>query len=346
MDAWSDSTMNLLRRLSPFWLFLLFGCGGSQPRVVLYCAQDREFAEGVLADFTAQTNLAVAPKYDTEADKSVSLYFEITHEKDRPRCDIFWNNEILSTIRLQKQGLLLPYTSEPGQLYPHAADNSWYAFAGRARILIVNNNLIPAGEHPRSLLHLTDSRWKDRAAMARPQFGTSATQAACLFEVLGKEKAEAHYRGLKANGIQILAGNKDVAVAVGQGRAPDGRPVAVGVTDTDDAMEEIRAGRPVSIIFPDQDDLGTLFIPNSVAIIKGCPNLDGARQLVDHLLSGEVEIALMKAGWHFPMRRGQFSEIPAPELKGGDRRMNVDFEKAADQWEGVQRFLTQEFARP
>jgi iron(III) transport system substrate-binding protein len=323
----------------------MFGCGGSQPRVVLYCAQDREFAEEVLNDFKHKTQLAVAPKYDTEADKSVSLYFELVHEKDRPRCDVFWNNEILSTIRLQKQGLLVPYISEPGQFYPHAADDTWYAFAGRARVIIVNTNLVPEAERPRSLLRLTETRWRNRVAMARPQFGTSATQATCLFQVMGKEKAEAYYSGLKENGVQIVAGNKDVAVAVGQGRSPDGRPVAVGVTDTDDAMEEIRAGRPVAIVFPDQDELGTLFIPNTVAIIKGCPNLKGARRLVDHMLGSDVEQALMKSGWHFPMRRGN-NEIPAAELRGGDKRMKVDLEKAAELWEDVQKFLQQEFARP
>jgi iron(III) transport system substrate-binding protein len=337
--------MNLPRCFIIALILGVFGCGGSQPRVVLYCAQDREFAEGVLKDFTDKTQLAVAPKYDTEADKSVSLYFEITHEKDRPRCDVFWNNEIVSTIRLQKQELLVPYSSEPGQLYPHAQDNTWYAFAGRARIIIVNTSLVPEGERPHSLLQLTEPRWKDRVAMARPQFGTSATQAACLFQVLGKQKADEYYRGLRANGVQIVPGNKDAAVAVGQGRSPDGRPVAVGVTDTDDAMEEIQAGHPVAIIFPDQDELGTLFIPNTVAIIKGCPNPDGARRLVDHLLGGDVEQALMKSGWHFPMRRGN-SEVPAPELRGGDRKMKVDFEKAAELWEEVQKFLSEEFARP
>src|SRR5258708_7508229 len=115
--------MHWLRTVSAFLFLTLSACGSSQPRVVLYCAQDREFADGVLDAFTRETSLSVAGKYDTEADKSVSLYFEIVHEKDRPRCDVFWNNEILSTIRLQKQGLLLKHASEPGQLYPHAADN-------------------------------------------------------------------------------------------------------------------------------------------------------------------------------------------------------------------------------
>ncbi|HEY7427525.1 MAG TPA: hypothetical protein VH682_25050, partial [Gemmataceae bacterium] len=97
-------------------LVLLLCCAGcprsaSEPRVVLYCAQDQEFAVPVLDEFGRLSGLTVAPKYDTEADKSVSLYQELVAEKNRPRCDVFWNNEILSTIRLQKQGLLEPYDS-------------------------------------------------------------------------------------------------------------------------------------------------------------------------------------------------------------------------------------------
>src|SRR6185369_5723555 len=155
--------------------------GGDLPRVVLYCAQDREFAEELLADFTKKTGLPVVPKFDTEANKSVSLYQELLAEKQRPRCDVFWNNEILSTIRLQKQGLLEPYDSPAARPYPaatKAADHTWHAFALRARVILVNTRLVQEDERPKSLLNLADPRWRGRVAMARPQFGTSATQAA------------------------------------------------------------------------------------------------------------------------------------------------------------------------
>ena len=339
--------MSLPRFISVLLILASTGCQGSQPRVVLYCAQDREFAVEILGEFTRQTGLTVAPKYDTEADKSVSLYREVVEEKNRPRCDVFWNNEILSTIRLQKQGILEPYASEPGKLYPRASDETWHAFAERARVLIVNTNLVSETERPRSLLELTEPRWKGRVTMARPQYGTSATQAACLFQVLGNEKAEAFYRGLKANGVQISPGNKQAAEWVGQGRTPAGQAVAVGITDTDDAMEEVRAGRGVAIVFPDQDGMGTLYIPNSVAIVKGSPNPEGARKLVDYLLNGEVETALEKAGWHFPIRRGHDeTRAPAPELQAGGRHLKVDFGTAANLWDEVQQFLKVEFARP
>ena len=73
------------------------------------------------------------------------------------------------------------------------------------------------------------------------------------------------------------------------GRTPAGQEIAVAVTDTDDSLEEIKAGSHVAIIFPDRQEvpgnrMGTLFLPNTVAIIRGCPDPQGARKLVDFLL--------------------------------------------------------------
>jgi iron(III) transport system substrate-binding protein len=328
------------------------GCGrGAKPRVVLYCAQDREFAEEILPEFTSRTGLEVIPKYDIESEKSVGLALEISREKSRPRCDVHWNNEILWTIRLQRQGLLEPYASPSAADYPSfakAKDDTWHAFAERARVLLVNTNLLPKPEdRPRSLLDLSDPRWKGRAVMAKPNFGTSATQVACLCEVLGTEKAKQFYRGLKDNGINIVPGNKQVAEGVSEGR------FAVGITDTDDAIGEVSAGKPVAIVFPDRDApkesrMGTLFIPNTVAIVRGGPNPAGARQLVDFLLSPEVEAKLAEADSHqIPMNPQVHATLPKEfATRQTAKAMDVDFEKAADLWDEVQEFLRNEFARP
>jgi iron(III) transport system substrate-binding protein len=352
-------TATMKRERLNFWLALGVvgvalagapGCGSQKARVVLYCAQDQEFADQVLGEFIHGTGLKVDPKFDTEADKSVSLYVELVNEKARPRCDVHWNNEILSTIRLQRQGLLEPYRSLSAAPYPASArarDDTWHAFAARARILIINTNQVREADRPRSLLDLTDARWKGRMAMAKPQFGTSATQAACLFEVLGRERARNYYLGLRENDVKIVPGNKQVAEGVGQGQ------FAVGITDTDDAIAEVEAGRPVTILFPDRDRshgdrMGTLFIPNTVAVIRGCPNLEGARKLVDYLLSPEVEAKLAETASHqIPLNPQVKAHLPREiERPEAVKTMEVDFDKAADLWDEVQTFLRNEFARP
>ena len=128
-----------------------------------------------------------------------------------------------------------------------AKDETWYGFAARARILLVNTKLVGEADRPRGINDLLDPRWKGKIGIAKPLFGTTATQAACLFVAWGDDKAKAFFRDLKANGVQVLSGNKQVATAVGSGQ------LAFGLTDTDDAMGELDAGSPVQIIYPDRE---------------------------------------------------------------------------------------------
>lgn len=331
-------------------IVLLAGCQKPESRVVLYCAQDREFAEPLFAGFKADSGLDVAPKFDTEANKSVSLARELEAEAGRPRCDVHWNNEILNTIRLARKGVYESYSSPNAAPFPdwtRPADRTWQAFAARARVLIVNTTLVPEADRPRSLLDLTAARWKGQVALAKPQFGTTATQAAALFEVLGPDAARGFYRGLKANNVQVVAGNKQVAVGVAEGR------FAVGLTDTDDALTELNAGKPVALVFPDRDGhpahprLGVLYIPNTVALVRNGPNPAGGRKLIDYLLRPEVEQKLAEGGgFQIPLNPAVRANLPATVVTPGTaKRTAVDWEKAADLWDDVQTFLRDEFAR-
>jgi len=325
------------------------GCGrGStpeSPRVVVYTALDREFSRPVLEAYREKSGVDVAAKYDVESTKTVGLTQEIIAEAQggRPRCDLFWNNEILQTLRLKQKGLLAPFRPANGADIPatfKAKDGSWYGFAARARILLVNTKLVPAADRPRGLHDLTAPRWKGKVGLAKPLFGTTATHAACLFVAWGDGPARAFFAALKANEALILSGNKGVAQAVGAGQ------LAFGLTDTDDAMEEVTAGNPVAIIYPDRgpEELGTLFIPNTLAILKGAPHAAAAEALADHLLGPEVEAALANGpSAQIPLNRR--TAAPARvETPKTVHAMAADFEAAAARWDGIAAYLAEEFA--
>ena len=315
------------------------GCWSRAPReVVVYTALDSEFSEPIFADFETERGITVLPKFDTESTKTVGLTEALLAERDQPRCDVFWNNEILHMIRLRGQGILDTYHSPVAESYPtmyRSADGYWHGFAARARVLIVNASLLPEADRPTSIHDLADPKWRGKAAIAKPLFGTTATHAACLFAALGPTEAREYFRALKKNNVQVLSGNKQVALSVASGRA------LFGLTDTDDAIIEVEKGMPVTIIYPDQGDgeLGTLFIPNTLGIIKNGPNPKNARRLVDYLLSAKVEAKLAA---------GSSAQIPLNPEVNGDlrvetpktvRAMEVDFEKAAKQWNATSRFI-------
>jgi iron(III) transport system substrate-binding protein len=335
------------------WVFgLLLGCScRSEPvarpagEVVVYAALDREFSEPVLDDFSKATSIRVLPKYDVESTKSVGLTAAIIAEAARPRCDVFWNNEILNTLRLERQGLLEVYRCPAGESFPEmyrSPSGTWHGFAGRARVLIVNTDLVKEGERPTSIYDLANPKWKGKVGIARPVAGTTASHVACLFAALGEEKAKELLGSLRANDIKILGGNKQVATAAAAGE------IAFGLTDTDDAIIEIEKASPVTIVYPDRKEgqLGTLFIPNTLAIIKGGPNPAAAKTLVDYLLSPEVESKLARgASAQIPLNPA-VEEKPRVETPKTVQAMQVDFAEAARQWEAAAKYIEQRFLAP
>ena len=87
-------------------------------RVVVYSSLDREFSEPLLRDYARRTGVEVIPKFDVESTKTVGLTNLIIAESEQPRCDLFWNNEILNTLRLKEKGMLEPFHPEHADELP------------------------------------------------------------------------------------------------------------------------------------------------------------------------------------------------------------------------------------
>ena len=286
--------------------------------------------------------LTFLAKYDQESSKTVGLANEIINQSQRQRADLFWNNEILHSLRLKQKGLLEVYETPLSANYPVefvSRDQDWFGFAARARVLLINTEIMPDQEYwPDSVNDLSDPKWKDKCAIARPLFGTTATHAAVLFDRLGSENAILFFNSLKKNAA-VESGNKQVAQKVASGQ------YAFGLTDTDDAIIELERGASVAMVFPDQvgEQPGTLFIPNTLCILKDGPNTENAKQLVDYLLTEDVEARLAKgASAQIPLSsRCNIKSRISPEKE--IRFMNVDFEAAAKNWDRVSQILSELF---
>ena len=321
----------------------LSGCQvGTDSEVVVYCALDNDFADPILTRFQQQSGILVRSKFDVESNKTVGLVNRLLLEGKRPRCDVFWNNEIVHTLRLVEQGLVagcpVPGTDGIPANY-RSAEGRWYGLAARARVLLVHRELLPQPQWPRSIHDLVRPEWRGKVGIAKPLFGTTASHAAVLFTHWGQQQATSFFRDLKKN-VVVLPGNKQVAQAVSHGR------LLFGLTDTDDALIESEQGAPVEIVFPDQrpGEMGTLFIPNSLCVIDRGPNPENARQLMEYLLSPPVETSLAQGpSGQFPVN--QHLRIRSRVDPGnGVRWMDTDFNKVAHQWDTVAAILREQFA--
>jgi len=323
-------------------LALLFACPVRAAEVVIYTSLDQVYSEPILRDFEIRTGIQIKAVYDVEASKTTGLVNRLIAEQGRPRADVFWNSEVARTLVLQDKGVLAPYRSPAGEDIPAQfkdADGYWTGFAARARVLVYNKELLAPADLPKSIFDLTQPAWRGRLTMAYPLFGTTATQVAAWYAVLGPERTEAYLRALKANAVVIVDGNGTSRDTVVQGEVP------LGFTDTDDANVAIQAGKPVGMIFPDADGLGTLLIPNTVALVAGAPHPQEARRLIDFLLSREVESKLaFSESMQIPLRDGVEKPPRVPDY-GSIRAMKVEYRAIADHMEQAARFSRELFAR-
>jgi len=158
--------------------------------------------------------------------------------------------------------------------------------------------------------------------MAAPEFGTTGGDVASWFAHYDSARATEILEGLKANDIRLVAGNSTAVRMVATGQAD------VCFTDTDDVYAAQRNGWPVAMNFLDQGGDGALAIPNTAALIKGAGNPEEAEELMEFLLSEQLEQMLAGSDSHnCPIRPAlaeQFKMYAVPKPLG------VDYEKVAD----------------
>ena len=255
--------------------------------LVVYCAHDSIYSEKILRDFEKRTGVKVAIRFDTEATKSLGLAELLVAEKDAPRCDVFWNNELLGTMDLAERGILEPYKGAGWQRIPEKfrdADGRWTGFAARMRVFIFNPAKVSADQIPARL----DGDLA-RVAIAKPLYGTTLTHYTVLWQMLGAEGVKTWHRQTRERGIVELNGNAAVKDAVANGVCD------LGFTDTDDFFEAKDDGKTVAVAPVRIGNNGVIQIPNTVAIIRGTKREADARRLVDFLLSEETELALARS---------------------------------------------------
>jgi iron(III) transport system substrate-binding protein len=300
--------------------------------VTVYVSTDRVFSEPVLREYERRTGVKVNAAYDTEETKSTGLANRLLAEKARPQADVFWSNEPVRTLVLKSRDVLAAYRSPNAEGIPPALidpDGYWTGFSARIRVIAYNTKLVKAEDAPQSVFDLADPKWKAQVAIADPRFGSTSFHVAALYAAAGDQKMDDFFRQLKANGVRVVDGNSVVRDLVARGE------VKVGLTDTDDVNVAIENGQPIAMVLPDKTGLGVPVMPNMVSLIANGPRPDEGRQLIDYLLSADVERLLAQSeAVQIPLHAGVPGpkNIPAIETF---KPMTLDYTKAAARVEEV-----------
>lgn len=316
---------------------LVAGCSSKRAKdessVVVYTSVDDVFARPICEQFEKDTGIKVKLVPDTEETKSTGLLNRLIAEKDRPQADVFWSGDPVRAAVLKAKVISAAFKPKAAEGLPPLfsdPDGHWTGFSSRARVIIYNKDLVAAGQEPKSIQDLVDRQFKGKACMANPLFGTTSMHAAALFQVLGDEKAKKFFEDFSDNGGKILSSNGEVKRRVSAGE------YALGLTDTDDYDEARKDGKPVGVVYPDAEGMGTLIVPNCAVLIANGPNSEGGKKFIEYLLKPETEKSLAESAAQMPVRPGvevPAHVVPIEKLKP----MKVDYVKMADRLEGLSK---------
>ncbi|EEF57280.1 extracellular solute-binding protein family 1 [Pedosphaera parvula Ellin514] len=298
--------------VSTVFFSAVFQAEGKDSSVIVYASQDETYADPIFKQFEKQTGIKVRAVFDSEAVKTVGLANRLLAERSHPQCDVFWSNEEFRTRLLASENIF-------------RETNGWAAMGYRTRRLVVNTNLLPIAKAPHAFSDATNQIWRGKVALAYPLFGTTATHFMVLRQKWGDAQWQTWCRALAANKPLVVDGNSVVVKMVGGGE------VWFGFTDSDDIAAGQKDGLPI-VELPLSDE--TLFIPNTIGVIRNSPHPVEAEKLFRYLQTAPVLQRLLKED------ALESAELPKPEAG-----LKVDWDELLKDWNTTTKELETIFLR-
>jgi thiamine transport system substrate-binding protein len=285
---------------------LATACGDSESNdeVVLLTHDSFVLPEELLASFQDQTGMTLKVVKDADAGQ---LSSSVALTAGSPRGDVVYGIDNTFASRVVDADALVEYTSPDNALGP-AADalpgpNLLTAVdRGDVCVNVDNNWFTQRGQvPPASLDDLTNPRYKGLTVVMDP--ATSSPGMAFLLATIaaagGADGWQGYWERLRANDVAVAPGwteayNQEFTAGEGKGS----KPIVVSYASSPAFLPTTSAL------------LNTCFTQIEYAgVLRGAANEDGAKKVVDFLISDPVQAALPDAMYVYPVREG--TPLPA-----------------------------------
>jgi iron(III) transport system substrate-binding protein len=292
-------------------------------RVVLYNPGGAALADALVTAFNAKHPEITVDVINGGVGE---LFTRIEAEGSRPNGDVLLG----ASVEAFEDNLQFfePYVTADDAAYPRefvGPDNLYYGLDLLLQTFMVNTQVVAEADAPKSWTDLADPQYAGKIVMANPSLSGSAYgQFAQILQLHGWELAEK----VVAN-VTFLSSSQLVWQGVRAGE------YGVGVTGDNNVVSGAAAGFPVVAVYPEE---GTALRFSANALIKGGPNPDNGKLLLDFINSAEFHTISVELSNRRSVRpdvappAGQkpFSEIPTFEYD--------DAAAAAGREENLKRF--------
>ena len=274
----------------------------AETQVVLYSANDDTVNKLVAEGFKKETSITV----NVVSTGSGVLFRRIASEAANPQGDVVWG--VSSALLKQNVKFFQPYAVKGLDAVPaeyRDPNNLWVGTNLQVVTINQNTKVIDAASGPKTWQDLLDAKWKGKIAYTDPaNSGFSYAIATGLLSYWGENDAGWNKVSSLIANTKVLNRSTLVFDGNGSGEYP------LGISLEYAGYLWAHNGAPVKVGYPTE---GTVALAEGAAVIKGAPDPDAARALLDYLVSKPTQEMLLKLTFRRPARQ----DIDLSTMPGG-----------------------------
>jgi iron(III) transport system substrate-binding protein len=290
------------------------GSGGDA--LVVYSGRNQDLVGDLLQRYQRDTGRRLEIRYGESPDLAATLL----EEGDNSPADVFFSQDAGALGALQKQGRLakLPegLLDDVGGRF-RSPQGNWVGLTARARVIAYDKRELDEGDLPRSVLDLTDERWRGRIGWA-PTNASFETFVTALRKLEGEAAARRWLEGMVANDTKVFQNNIAVRDAIANGEVDLGLINHYYVAE---AVAEEGPDYPVGLFNPPGGDPGSLVNVSGAGILASSGRQEQARHLIGYLLSRPAQEYFARETKEYPLAAGVRPEpslTPLREIRQPD----------------------------
>ncbi len=262
----------------------------AEGEVNIYSSRHYDTDERLYSDFEEATGITVN-RIEGKADELIA---RMEAEGANSPADILLTVDTSRLERAKNAGVLQsidsPVLETRIPAYLQDADNEWFGFSQRARILFYDKNDV--AEPPMTYADLADPQYKGQVCIRSSTNVYSQTILAAIIEHAGEDAAKAWARGVADNFARapqggdtdqlrgIVSGECDISMS---NTYYFGRALRRDVSGLSDSIDMI------GWVFPDQDGNGAHMNLSGGGVAVNAPNKENAIKFLEYLTSDQAQ---------------------------------------------------------
>ncbi|MEX0747936.1 MAG: extracellular solute-binding protein [Rhodothermales bacterium] len=310
--------------LTSYFFLLTAGCSPDNRRqVVVYTPHGKEMLEAYIERFEAAHADVDVQWMDMGGQDA---YDRIRTERQNPQASIWWGGASVTFDDAAEEGLLEPYRPSWAGSVPEGTfgrGDSWYGTYLTPEVITFNARSI-RNEPPKDWDDLLEPRWKDRVLIRYP-LASSTMRTIYGAMILRQPSVEDGYAWLARLDRNVKTYTADPTQLYLKLAREEGDVTLWNMPDT--YIQTHTVGYPFDYVIPES---GTPVLTDGIALVRGGPNLDVARQFYEFVTSDSALVDQAHIYYRIPVR----TDIPRDRLpewitRADIKQMSIDWNRLA-----------------